>query len=185
MDSLYKIKWEDLRSANTAKNIPKALAVLSHSEKEEDLGAAYWNIDNEVILQGMLFQAALPVISCVLPMLSDCKKVAKPYLLELIVQLVSGYPAPSEINISNKNIVKDIRDEATKYFSAFINMVDNGTNVEKELCIDILGILALHNRHLQEKVLAKMKQIIFSSNDKEFKEMVNNWVDEISSLSKR
>ncbi len=159
-----------------------------HSQKEPDfnqLDTAYWNIDNEVILQGMLFQAALPVISYILPMLSSCTKAAKPYLLELIVQLVSGYPAPSEINLGNKNIVKNIRDEATKYFSAFIDMVDNGTNLEKELCIDILGILAIHNSHLQEKVLAKMKQIFFSSSDKEFKEMVNNWVDEISSLPKQ
>lgn len=180
MPKIEAINWSEMRSANIPSNIPNALKILSESDDEQALEKAYWAIDNEAVLQGMLFQTALPVTTYLLNTLNTCTKMARPYLMELLVQLISGYPAPIEVKMGNQDIQKNIRDEVLMRFSTFIDIADNGTNKEKELCIDILGVLVIHNQGLKQEVIKKMEQISTELNDDDINELVNNWCDEIT-----
>jgi len=57
-------KWESLRSAASARDIPETIERLRLAATEEEASNAYWRIDNEVIIQGALFEAALPTAMC-------------------------------------------------------------------------------------------------------------------------
>jgi hypothetical protein len=53
-----RIDWASLRTAHgNAAHVPDALVRL-HSDREDARRSAYWQLDNYVVLQGSLFEAA-------------------------------------------------------------------------------------------------------------------------------
>ncbi len=60
IDSVY---WASLRSdSGSAVGVPQALWDLFSASSEDAAEAAYWRIDNEVIVQGQLHEAAVPTL---------------------------------------------------------------------------------------------------------------------------
>src|SRR5688572_616100 len=101
-----KYIWANLRSSESASRIPDAILQLQTATTKDDADRAYWKIDNEVIVQGALYEAALPTATCLLSALLNCTDVARPKLLELLFQLGNGEPHPSEIALGNSDLDK-------------------------------------------------------------------------------
>ena len=62
-DGLDAIDWRGLRTADGfAGEIPEALRHLAAADGQDDAQRWYWRLDNHVILQGSLYEAAYAVI---------------------------------------------------------------------------------------------------------------------------
>lgn len=79
----------------TAKNVPHALlGLLSPDAKQRE--RAYWKLDNHVVVQGTLYEAAYFVIPILIQMLHECPAFGKPEIYELLIQLACGWAGDGE-----------------------------------------------------------------------------------------
>ena len=100
---MEKIDWNKIKTAHgTAENIPKALEKLK-SENYEERKNGYWELDNNVIVQSDLYEAAYYIIEPLIEILK--KDYENGFIIELLTEISLGY-APEDIKIKNngKNI---------------------------------------------------------------------------------
>lgn len=94
------VDWRAARTAvGDAIAVPQAIADLFAASTEEAAKSAYWShLDNEVVVQGQLYEAAGLVIAPILTELSaDSLSPASRYrAVELLVEIALGAPHPSE-----------------------------------------------------------------------------------------
>lgn len=91
--------WAKLRVAdNRPLDVPEYLEGLIESSTEDDAEGYYWGLENEVVVQGQLFDAAVPVVSVILAALGDeLSRPARLWLLELLFQIVNGESHADEV----------------------------------------------------------------------------------------
>jgi hypothetical protein len=87
-------EWSRLETASgTAEHVPDALKHLAQARTEDEAKAAYWELDNEVVVQGRLYEAAVPVVSVLLAMLQgQLSRVARARVVDLLVEIALGDP---------------------------------------------------------------------------------------------
>jgi hypothetical protein len=95
-DYLSHVRWNELSVASGAANeVPQALMGLL-SPDEETQRRSYWQLDNEVVLQSDLYEAAYFVIPVLVQMLVDRVAHGRERIYDLLYEIANGY-APPEI----------------------------------------------------------------------------------------
>jgi hypothetical protein len=72
---------------------------MLHAETPDELDERYWELENHVVIQGRLFQAAPPVVSVLMAALTCAERPSwvRIGILDLLFQLVIGTSHESEI----------------------------------------------------------------------------------------
>lgn len=97
---LERLEWAQLREVNgPATRVPGALRELLSARSADEVNRAYWKLENHVVVQGQLFQAALYVVPVLIAALVDgerplCVRIG---MTELLFQILNGKPHPDEI----------------------------------------------------------------------------------------
>lgn len=91
---LSSIDWASLRtSSGTAENVPLAIETLVTADTEPSAREAYWRLDNEVVVQEQLFEAAPALVPVILALLAGpLSALARYHLIELLLQIGGGVP---------------------------------------------------------------------------------------------
>lgn len=152
--------WSSLRANGDSAAIPAALVALQHASSEQDALRAYWQIDNVVVVQGALFEAALPTANALLIGLTSCTLTARPHLLELLVQLTSGETAPSEIDHGNDQLAARCRGVLPGGLSVLLALLESGGPAEREHCVDLLGICAQGTPSARAQVVRHLTRLV-------------------------
>lgn len=151
---MSRIPWRNLRSAGNSDDVPKAIEALQAAPDEESALKAYWKIDNVVIVQGALYEAAEPAARCLLQCLLRCSSAARRHVLELLVQLGSGEPSEVELRSGNSALAARCRAEVARGYHLYANLLESSdAREEHALCIDLLGLCCLVDRKLRDSVL--------------------------------
>lgn len=89
---LARHEWLSLPVAgDRAEATPRSLVGLLSAHTEEDAERYYWRLENVVVIQSQLYEAAPAVVSVLLAGLAGkLSKPAKEWVLELLFQLVAG-----------------------------------------------------------------------------------------------
>ena len=85
--------WSSLREANGfAAGIPSALRELLSAQTPAEVEEAYWRVENHVVVQGQLFEAAVATTQVLTAALVDEGRPGhvRIGILELLFQMVSG-----------------------------------------------------------------------------------------------
>lgn len=94
------VDWRAARTAvGDATAVPQAMADLFAASTEEAAKSAYWShLDNEVVVQGQLYEAAGLVIAPILTELSgdSLSRASRYRAVELLAEIALGAPHPSE-----------------------------------------------------------------------------------------
>lgn len=87
-----RVDWSALPvMGDRSSEVPASLAGLIGATTREEAKSFYWRLENVVVVQGQLFEAAPAVVSVLMAALSEgVPKPAKLDVLELLFQLVSG-----------------------------------------------------------------------------------------------
>jgi hypothetical protein len=107
--------WAALREADgNATLIPVALREMLASTSPEEVEPAYWRIENHVVVQGQLYQAAVQVAGVILAALAcvDRPRWVRVSLLELLFQIVNGSPHESEVAVGFGDLAEACRAAA-------------------------------------------------------------------------
>lgn len=112
---IHRIPWSTLRQAGgTAEQVPHALMELLHAPTPELATQAYWRLENHVVVQGQLYQAAEPAVSVLMAALlaEESPRHVRLGVLELLFQILSGSAHDSEIAQGNRRLDEVCRDRA-------------------------------------------------------------------------
>jgi hypothetical protein len=109
---LERHRWSLLRDAcGNADHVATALAKLLDAANPEEAERLYWGVENHVVVQGQIFQAALATVPVLLAALVDpVPRHVRIAALELLYQIVSGQPHHSEIAQGNVSLLNDCRE---------------------------------------------------------------------------
>ena len=107
---LGAVDWGSLRAMGDAAVVPGAVRALVSAETSDAADAAYWHLDNNVVVQGQLFEAALPLVPVVLAALAGhLSAPARLRAMDLAVEIASGRPDVSETELGNTSLGRDCR----------------------------------------------------------------------------
>lgn len=100
------VDWPSLRTdSGSGAGLPQAFEDLFTATSKEAADDAYWRIDNEALVQGELYEAAVPTLEVLLSMASTVPSgPPRGSVAELIQQIVFGEPHPSEVELGNADI---------------------------------------------------------------------------------
>ncbi|MDP9023785.1 MAG: hypothetical protein M3N13_00230 [Candidatus Eremiobacteraeota bacterium] len=169
----------------SAADIPAALIDLCHATTDAEADKAYWRIDNVVVVQGRLFEAAAATATCILTCLPGTVGIARTRLLELLVQLGNGEPDPSELALGNVTLSDVVRRELTRAFSFYAYLIQSGLHDSNETeclihCIDLLLVCSLYERSLKDRVVWYYEMLLENGIEQdEVRQLISNCLIEV------
>lgn len=95
-------------SIGDARNIPERLSGLISATQSDNVERWYWLLENFVVVQGYVYDSALPSVHVIIEALKHCNvsTCAKLFLYELIYQIVNGYagndPLHGNLSVADK-----------------------------------------------------------------------------------
>jgi len=124
------VDWAALRTdSGSGTGLVRAFEDLSTAASEESSRNAYWRIDNEVIVQGELYEAAVPALEVLLSMAPTAPPgPVRRSLAELVQQITFGQPRGSEIELGNTDLATRclaLASEATWIFYGWLTDDDS------------------------------------------------------------
>lgn len=111
---INRVHWSDFREiAGSAANIPLALQELLTAVTHEDSEAAYWKLENRIVVQGQLFEVAEFVVPVLLAALLEPRPSwVTRGILELLLQIVLGECHEDEVALGNADLGDRCREKA-------------------------------------------------------------------------
>ncbi len=145
---LQRIPWAALRAAADPNRIPRALLTLADATTEATAMEAYWHIDNVAVVQARVFQAAEFVVFPLLLMLRPSSSLwTVRCVLDLLVQLTSGWVDPSEVEI-NHGLLDRVRNQARFGLSAIYTLLRSDDSYTRDRAIEVLDAIELDRNRL-------------------------------------
>ncbi|MEV4603494.1 hypothetical protein AB0K15_39710 [Amycolatopsis sp. NPDC049253] len=107
------VPWRELRSMRgDVVHVPEALHDLLNASSEEDAEEAYWRLDNNVVVQGQLFDSAVRVIGpLLLGLVSQRPGFVREHIANLLVEIAVGGPHES-VSVADKGEMLDAQCHA-------------------------------------------------------------------------
>ena len=130
-DSINKINWRELRQAHgDSTHIPNALhdLISGNPQKEED---AYWKLDNHVVLQGDLYEAAFHILPFLYEVLESEVTSGRERIYDLLFEIANGYEAQEvscELNGENLSLTEACRKSIVQQKELYIAEVSDHTS---------------------------------------------------------
>lgn len=106
-------EWRDLRTLlGSADYVPEALDRMPTARSADDATAAYWELDNRVVVQGQLFSAAERLAYSIVERIcaGDYTEAGLPRAVDLLVELACGEADESEIELGNDDLGQRCRE---------------------------------------------------------------------------
>jgi hypothetical protein len=169
---IQRFDWSRLR----ADRVPEALRALMNAASDQEASRAYSSIESTVAAQGALYESAVPTTACLLSVLQRCTPVARPYVLELLVQLGTGEPAQSEIIAGAQGLQERCREELAKGFCIYINVMEDGTEKERTLCIELLGLCAQLDPLVGPRVTWYLSKLLSEPISTGLRDLTSTWL---------
>lgn len=177
--------WEVQRhdwSALRADRVPEALYALARATNEQEGAAARGIIESTVAVEGALYAAAVPTTACLLAVLQRCSSAARPHVLEILVELGSGEPAPSEVMAGRQGLQEACREELSKGLSIFLSVLEIGTEKERMYCIDLIGLCCQREPAFGPRVVWYFEKLLTEPVSESLKDMVQTWLRAVRAL---
>ena len=112
LSELNSVDWRNVRTAHgTAEHVPDALRALAQAQNAEDLYAAYWRLDNFIVLQGTLYESAYfaaPYIVDIL--LASQWTPLRIAAYDLAIEIARGVPDPLHVWVPPAGAPANLRD---------------------------------------------------------------------------
>lgn len=166
-----RFDWKSLRAAGSAEGVPAAIERLRDAKTSEEATRAYWQIDNTVIVQGTLYEAAEHTIPCVLSVLADCTEVARPRVFELLFQLGAGEIQWDEMRAGDTSLDGRCRAAVKLGVAMYFYYLEHGAPEESGFCADLIELCARDDEAIGLRGRWWLQRLVGATEDKRLKEI--------------
>jgi len=130
LDKIHLESWKELKTlGGTAEHVPDAIINLL-SENKNDFEEAYWKLENHVVVQGDLYDAATVIPKYLEEIIIKAK--FKPGVLELLFQIGNGSSNNKVVEISCYNevigVLKRLLNHPDLIDTNIANLIQNDLN---------------------------------------------------------
>jgi hypothetical protein len=139
------VAWGELREASgDAVQTASALRSLLSAQTPEEASAAYWQLENRIVVQGAVFEAAEAATAVVVAALAEPRPFhIRVAALELLFQILSGEPDATELARGNVHLVTRCRQRAREGLWVLIREFSSG--LAADAAADVLRIIDEHH----------------------------------------
>ncbi|SDE39134.1 MULTISPECIES: hypothetical protein [unclassified Paenibacillus] len=176
---IIRIPWTTYRGAEATERLPEALLQLKDASTIAEAELASVSIESIVVVQGALYEVAVPTAICLLSMIQNTTDTARPYMLELLVLIASGEPADLELEYGNPRLADACKREVARGTAVYAHLLENGRAAERLHCIDLLGLCAKRDRTVRERVRWMFRRVLQSERDERIREFLSYWLREL------
>lgn len=173
-----KINWTLLKQAHgESSHVPKAIkGLVSPNPKEQE--DSYWKLDNYVVLQGDLYQAAFYVIPFLIEILKSTSFNGRKYVYDLLFEIANGYAVEEVLcNYNGKDypLTEVCKKSIADNFKIFLAEVANQSSDFREDALDLLITLE-KNRN---EIVTELQIIRKNEIDSKFSNKLDEAITEI------
>ncbi|HEV7974236.1 hypothetical protein [Amycolatopsis sp.] len=153
------VEWARLRGGpGTAAGVAEALTALADAESEKDATKHYWQIDNTVVVQGSLYESALPAVRAAFALLVGPLSIEARYrVVEVLVEIAGGETAQAEVEAGNADLAERCRAELREGLWLFYGLLLDPDARMRKQGLTVLGWLEENPQRIVP-VLAKLTQ---------------------------
>ena len=177
-DEIGKINWAELKQANGySGHVPEAIKGLISADKL-DQEASYWKLDNHVVLQGDLYQAAFYVVPFLLEILASKVKNGRAYTYDLLFEIANGFAleeTPCVYNGDTLPLTEACKSAVVGGVDLYLNEVSNISSTCRENSLELL--VSLGER--AEYILINLQKIEGEETDSYFRSKLKEAIVEI------
>lgn len=192
LQELQRYDWKTLRALahytmgeESAESIPGGISALAAARNEKEAERFYWRIDNHAVFNEVISESALPTVRCVLAALHACTEIARPWLLEVLVQIACAHPSEAELKHGNADLSKACHRELCYGAALFFHLLENGTLRERHSCFDLLGFCAEIDPRIRDRSIWWFEKLLAESetenseNSQGIAETLKYWLGEL------
>lgn len=180
---LRRIAWDKYVAAGPTENIVANLEALASAADERLAEAAYRKIEGVSVCDGKAFEIALPLVTAVLDQVQVCTPCSRRYLLELLVELVAGVPDSESVPGDLAEFKNRVNVAACEGLAIYFRLLQVGTHMEQLSCIDLLGLCALYDKNLTERVRWYFVNVFNPGSSELAAKLISNWLAELDAHS--
>jgi hypothetical protein len=177
-NNIDEVNWSELRQAHgDAGHVPEAIKGLIASDPKVQ-EASYWKLDNHIVLQGDLYQAAFYVIPFLIEILKSNIQSGRNYVYDLLFEIANGC-APDEVSCVYDGLNLPLTDACKRVIADNINTylaeVANASSDCRESALDLL--ISLEEQ--QDKIISKLSDVRNKENNSSFRSKLEEAIAEI------
>lgn len=177
-DKIKEIDWDDLKQVNGGSgHIPGAIQGLV-SDDESVRESSYWALDNHVVLQGDIYQAAFYVIPFLLEILASEIISGRGYVYDLLFEIANGFEI-EESECTYEGVVLPLTEACKKSVSGGVSLYLDEVADTSSLCRENALDLLISLEEDSDEILAKLNEIKTSEADLNFRLKLEEAISEI------
>jgi hypothetical protein len=132
--------------------VPAAIHRLLTASSAPAADTAYWELDNRVVVQGQLFEAALPTAIAVAEAICgdrDIRNESLGRVFDLLVEIAYGEPDESELRLGNATLGDRCRAELRRFAGCFREYATRDDEKVQLGALDLLDRIELDRHSLR------------------------------------
>jgi len=134
------LPWDDLATATgNARDVPAAIRDLWQATSDEEAQAAYWRLDNVVVVQGSVFHVAPHLVEVLVRIAIAGGFLQRRWSLELLLQLAGGWTDPSEQARLGRDLAAECRLGLRRSVEALYLLATDEDHDVRELAVEIIA----------------------------------------------
>jgi hypothetical protein len=172
--------WQRLRTVTgTGAHVGRAiLGLLSPSAHERE--RAYWSIDNCVVVQSDLYEAAFRVVPCLIALLEEGHQVGRDLIYELLYEIGHGYAPDFVTCMADDGTALPLREACRsgvgRGLRIYLRDVELGqTRAIRHNALEVVIIL----REYRDESVPRLKEFLERETDRQFQEEIRSAIDEL------
>ncbi len=160
LQDFERYPWARLRASVSAIGVPTAIHRLATAETQEEADSAYWRIDNVVILQGCLYEAVVPTVTCVILALPLATPIGRVQMIEFLSQVANGFWVKEELAHVPPDWPDRCRSELLRGASFYLELLPTASPDELQWCVDLLTYCAVWDPKLRQAVSSHFSELL-------------------------
>ncbi len=178
---IERIEWSKLQADWNPNLISGAIAALQTASSDDEAETAYRKIDYNVVVDGLLFEAAVPTVTCLLGALQRCTSFGRFRILDILDEICREqlYPsdkvsAPDNLRLRELCLRELLRGVATLFDS-----LENGDWKERSIAVDLLGICCTVDEPLKDRVRWHFHKLLSQEMEDGVRGLTTSWLEEL------
>lgn len=178
-NEIQEVNWADLKQAHgNSEHVPEAIkGLISNNENEQE--ASYWKLDNHVVLQGDLYQAAFYVIPFLLEILVSKIKIGRKYVYDLLFEIANGFAA-EEATCVYDGVELSLTDACKKAVLGGVDLYLEEVADISSLCRANALDLMISLEEDSDRIITRLNEIKAQEADLDFRLKLEEAISEIS-----
>jgi hypothetical protein len=169
-----------LSDGTSARGVPDAIRELALAQDLQAARSGYRRLDNWIVVQGALYDAASAAAPCLVAALMTCGNSGRAYILDLLVQIGTGQSRAESSSPDEDDLACRCLDEVARGMPIYCHIVETSGDPDVQAaCVDLLGLCARSSRMMRERAAWYMRRVLAGRCTTGVRALATNWLAEL------